>query len=254
MSKFYAYRWDLVVIGVLILFTIFYNKVPPHIRPTSLTDPSLQYPHLPDIISGNVLKTICFTIPIIIIVLTQFRNLQNNLRDFALISAISVVEINMITIASVSIFKHLVGRQRPFFASVCESYIADTFECTGDASEVKDARMSFPSGHAAISSCSGMFLMLYLAVWLQLSKPDTPSKSGKIIIAMFPMFLASLVAVSRLVDYHHHYADVAAGGLIGVVIGCFGFFARRADLLLAIQDGQADGSPELYQPLVDESC
>lgn len=42
-------------------------------------------------------------------------------------------------------------------------------------------------------------------------------QTWRLIIALIPLMLATLVAVSRTADYHHHYQDVIVGSLIGII-------------------------------------
>lgn len=48
-------------------------------------------------------------------------------------------------------------------------------------------------------------------------------QSWRLLISITPLFLAMLVALSRLDDYHHHYADVFCGSLIGICFACLGY-------------------------------
>ena len=41
---------------------------------------------------------------------------------------------------------------------------------------------------------------------------------AKVCLVLLPLLVASLVAVSRVSDYWHHWQDVFAGGLIGLFL------------------------------------
>lgn len=41
---------------------------------------------------------------------------------------------------------------------------------------------------------------------------------------MAPIGLATIVAISRVVDYRHDFADVNAGAFIGILSGTFAYF------------------------------
>lgn len=57
------------------------------------------------------------------------------------------------------------------------------------------------------------FLSLYLSGKIQVF--DCRGHVAKLCLVLLPLLLASLVAISRVDDYWHHWQDVFAGGLIG---------------------------------------
>ena len=73
------------------------------------------------------------------------------------------------------VVKYSVGRLRPHFLAVCKpnfvslncsfgfkkNFLTD-YECTGDESEIQEARLSFPSGHA---SFTGDCIILIFILW-----------------------------------------------------------------------------------------
>jgi len=46
---------------------------------------------------------------------------------------------------------------------------------------------------------------------------DRRGHVAKLCIVFFPLLVASMIAVSRVDDYWHHWQDVCAGGLIGML-------------------------------------
>ncbi|KAK4367957.1 hypothetical protein RND71_011749 [Anisodus tanguticus] len=66
-------------------------------------------------------------------------------------------------------------------------------------------------------SCAGLgFLSLYLFGKIRVF--DCRGHVAKLCLVLLPLLLASLVAISRVDDYWHHWQDVFAGGLIGLVV------------------------------------
>jgi membrane-associated phospholipid phosphatase len=57
------------------------------------------------------------------------------------------------------------------------------------------------------------FLSLYLAG--KLKAFDRKGHVAKLCVIFLPLLAASLVGISRVDDYWHHWTDVFAGGLIG---------------------------------------
>jgi len=69
----------------------------------------------------------------------------------------------------------------------------------------------FPGSFAGLG-----FLSLYLSGKLQVF--DREGHVAKLCIIFLPLLAASLVAISRVDDYWHHWQDVFAGGLLGVFL------------------------------------
>ncbi|XP_059478552.1 putative phosphatidate phosphatase [Neocloeon triangulifer] len=134
------------------------------------------------------------------------------------------------------IAKYHVGALRPHFyqlcdpGNLCESvtdpfkyfYPGDGFEnyqCKGwDLHRIKEARLSFPSGHASLSFYVSTYLIFYFHSRLRDCK--TQRALACFIVRPFIQGLALLAAwftaVSRVMDNMHHWRDVTAGGLIGI--------------------------------------
>ena len=140
--------------------------------------------------------------------------------------------------------KMAVGRLRPDFLSRCKPVPVNTtsslWVCSGDASEIKEGRKSFPSGH----SSSSFYLMSYLCLYylnvyvpskrLQTrssladsssfrSASSTPKKISPLALLLIvcAYLVAALVAISRMQDHKHHPTDVIAGSLLGLFMSYF---------------------------------
>lgn len=133
---------------------------------------------------------------------------------------------------STDIIKYMVGRLRPHFYTVCQPvfgngmtcekidknfhrYVED-YRCTGGTErQLKEMRLSFPSGHSSFS----MYTMLYFALYLQ---ARWHSCSNTKILKHAVQFLAVLssvaVAMSRISDYKHHWSDVLGGLTLGATV------------------------------------
>ncbi|KAF7635971.1 acidPPc domain-containing protein [Meloidogyne graminicola] len=146
----------------------------------------------------------------------------------------------------VDIAKYTIGRQRPHFMEICvpvtelklrtpngeistvskdfrsncpsdeHSYITD-FKCSGKEMDlIKEAQLSFYSGHSAFSFYAAWYTSLYLQ-----ARCYRPLGSQLVLPAVqFFLFCgASFVAYSRVSDYKHHWSDVLVGIIIGSAIG-----------------------------------
>jgi len=149
----------------------------------------------------------------------------------------------LIQTAALHEFIATTGRPRPDFFNRCYgadylSYKNTLKPCiTGkDDFKIMDGRRSFPSGHSAsnsnchciaflsnltpayilvmihsyytnltVSFCIMGFISLYIHKLLKpYSSPDL-HKSWKYLFVIFPLLIASLVAISRTCEYKHHY-------------------------------------------------
>ncbi|KAG6874054.1 hypothetical protein C0995_006911 [Termitomyces sp. Mi166 len=88
-----------------------------------------------------------------------------------------------------------------------------------DNSILRDGFRSFPSGHSSMSFAGLGFLAFYLAGKLHLF--DRRGHAGKAWISLAPFCGAALVAISRTMDYRHHWQDVLVGSILGTVISYF---------------------------------
>ncbi|KAF8578002.1 PAP2-domain-containing protein [Ramaria rubella] len=91
-----------------------------------------------------------------------------------------------------------------------------------DANILKDGFRSFPSGHAGLSFAGLGFLSFYLAGKLHLW--DQRGYTARSWLSLVPLLGAALVAVSRTMDYRHHWEDVVVGSLLGLT---YSFFSYR---------------------------
>lgn len=119
-----------------------------------------------------------------------------------------------------------VGRPRPDFFWRCfpdgkEEYdkITTNVICHGEKSVIREGHKSFPSGHSSWSFAGLGFLAWYLAGKIRVF--DQRGHVAKLCLIFLPLLAASLVAISRVDDYWHHWQDVFAGGFLGLVVASF---------------------------------
>lgn len=220
-----------VIVLLVIAFILLEVYASPHIRPLSLDDASIQYPLLPNIVPTGVMLVGSFILPPAVYALASWGTVTIGGMIPVLMATL---ESNLITMVATDMIKFAVGRPRPYFASVCVDYSPpDTSMCTGspelsdeeNEARIAEGRVSFPSGHSSISFSAGVLASLFLlALWRK--GRVTRNMTVFLIIAMVPIALATYVAVSRLIDYHHHYADVIGGSLLGAGIASFVYAVR----------------------------
>lgn len=159
-------------------------------------------------------------LPILIFFIYYIR--KQNLNDFhhAVLGLLFSIFITGVLTDSI---KDAVGRPRPDFFWRCfpdgiEKYdnVTTNVICHGDPAVIKEGHKSFPSGHTSWSFAGLGFLSWYLAGKINLF--DRKGHASKLCIIFFPLLAAALVGVSRVDDYWHHWQDVFAGGLLGMVV------------------------------------
>ncbi|KAH0827133.1 PAP2-domain-containing protein [Lanmaoa asiatica] len=146
-------------------------------------------------------------------------------------SALGLILGLAITGAVTQFSKITVGRPRPDLLSRCipisgsqdPTYGLSTDAiCTQtDQSIMIDGWRSFPSGHSSLSFAGLGFLSFYLAGKMHLF--DTRGHTHKAWISVTPLAGATLVAISRTMDYRHHMEDVVAGSILGFVVAYFAY-------------------------------
>ncbi|XP_032230582.1 phospholipid phosphatase 1 [Nematostella vectensis] len=114
----------------------------------------------------------------------------------------------------------MTGRLTPNFLAVCkpnttlfdcnEGYITKDV-CTGDALDVKRARLSFPS----VNTLVAMYCMVFVALSLQAAECLSRTKLLRTALQVAAILGALAVGMSRVKDYSHHWSDVAAGVILG---------------------------------------
>ncbi|KEP55545.1 putative oligosaccharyl transferase subunit OST3/OST6 family protein [Rhizoctonia solani 123E] len=130
------------------------------------------------------------------------------------------------------VVKVTVGRPRPDLLDRCQpqanaqntpvyGLVAANICTTDDHERLKDGFRSFFSGHSSLSFAGLGFLSFYLAGKMHLF--DERGHTGKAWIALAPLTGALLVAISRTMDYRHHWQDVLIGSIVGLVLSYFSY-------------------------------
>ncbi|KAJ9121472.1 hypothetical protein QFC22_002088 [Naganishia vaughanmartiniae] len=210
---------------------IFYllDKINGYRRLFSITDKSISYPFAEhERIPVWALALIAGVFPLVVILLTA----AFYTRSFydAQVGALGLALSLGLTVTLTDIIKITVGRPRPDLINRCqppETYTTNPVHgltswhiCTR-TDLLNDGFRSFPSGHSSFGWCGMVYLALFLAAKMHvLNKRGYTFKSW---ILLIPIAAASLISVSRTMDYRHHATDVIAGAIIGILMAWYAY-------------------------------
>ncbi|CAL9747869.1 unnamed protein product [Musa acuminata subsp. burmannicoides] len=222
VAKFHMHDW--IILLLLVVIEIILNVIEPFHRfvgKDMMTD--LKYPLKSNTVPFWAVPMIGIVLPFVIFLAIYYRRRDVYDLHHAILGLLfSVLITGVITDA----IKDGVGRPRPDFFWRCfpdgkEDYdsVTTNVRCHGEHGVIKEGHKSFPSGHSSWSFAGLGFLSWYLAGKIQAF--DRRGHVAKLCIVFLPLLVASLVAISRVDDYWHHWQDVFAGGILGLIVASF---------------------------------
>ncbi|KAH8318481.1 hypothetical protein KR067_003940 [Drosophila pandora] len=238
---------ELLVIVVLVIPICVYEfAVDPVRRGFFCDDESIAYPFRDNTITPVMLGLIVGLLPLLVFILVEYvshlRAGQIEETQVLLHWRVSIwyVELGrqgvyfvfglLLTFDATEVGKYTIGRLRPHFLAVCQPQLTDgslcsdpanlhryveNYECAGEGFSVEDvrqSRLSFPSGHSSLV----FYAMVYVALYLQKKITWRGSKLGRHFVQFLLVMLAWYTALSRVMDNWHHWSDVLCGSLLGV--------------------------------------
>uniref|UniRef100_A0A1B0D8B6 Phosphatidic acid phosphatase type 2/haloperoxidase domain-containing protein n=1 Tax=Phlebotomus papatasi TaxID=29031 RepID=A0A1B0D8B6_PHLPP len=135
----------------------------------------------------------------------------------------------IMSLAIVQTLKVVVGGLRPHFFYTCRPDVMDVcqpgelifrYVCKNTEpriSFVKDSQKSFPSGHSAVSAFEALFIIWYF----QKRIPKLKSILLVPLLQTICISWACFCGLSRVTDHRHHWYDVLAGFIIGIIMAYF---------------------------------
>ncbi|KAF8894685.1 phosphatidic acid phosphatase type 2/haloperoxidase [Infundibulicybe gibba] len=224
----YAPDWIMTILLAAAFFSL--DKVEGYRRSFSLDDTSLRHTFaVHERVPNTALLLICFIAPLVLQPLINLLTIRSwwDLHNGTLGLVLSLATTGSFT----QFIKITVGRPRPDILDRCQPppgasdppFGLSVFTiCTQtDNGILRDGFRSFPSGHASLSFAGLGFFSFYIAGKLHLF--DRKGHAGKAWISLFPFAGAALVAISRTMDYRHHWHDVLVGSILGTVLAYFSY-------------------------------
>ncbi|XP_028788414.1 lipid phosphate phosphatase 2-like [Neltuma alba] len=248
-----THKLDWLVLLLLVVIDLFLDSLEPFHRFVGegmMTD--LKYPYKDETIPFRVVQIVTILFPIA--VFFMFYICKRNVYDLhhsilgifhcfdfvtglllfpcswlmvsylnALLGTSGILFSALITGVITDLVKVAVGRPRPSFFWRCFpdgkavfDAITNDVVCHGDEKIIKEGYKSFPSGHTSWAFAGLGFFAWYLSGKVRVL--DRRGHIGKLCLLLLPLLLAAFVGVSRVDDYRHHWQDVFAGGLLGIIV------------------------------------
>ena len=239
---------DLLVFVVLIIPIIIYEfAIEPFRRGFFCDDETIRYPFRANTITPVLLGLLLALPPIIILTMGEYARqrskgqIKTNEEIFGYPVRLWLVNCFkqwiyfgfglLLTFDATEVGKYTIGRLRPHFWDVCQPQLKDgttcsdainqhryieNYYCLGTGyttDDIRQARLSFPSGHSSLS----FYALVYMSLYLQKRMHWRRSHLTRHFIQFCLIMLAWFTALSRIMDNWHHWSDVLAGSLIGVV-------------------------------------
>eukprot|EP00759_Apiculatamorpha_spiralis_P044650 PhF_6_TR41594/c0_g1_i1/m.63030/K18693/DPP1, DPPL, PLPP4_5; diacylglycerol diphosphate phosphatase / phosphatidate phosphatase len=234
-----GYVWDWVCLAILVAIaegasvpvTVFCQQF-------HWGDPTIGYTYVPSdqqTVPMWLLFILIIVIPVVVMIGVVMLQCQAGTRGSQLYWGILLLAQSLILqLVVVEPLKIQAGRLRPdfldrlrIFANVTESSKMtwdQTCSLSETYSDIREGRLSFPSGHSSTSfasmTCLSMFLMHHInnfnaiAPWGRLPM---------VMVCLSPLTIAVFVAISRTRDHWHNYSDILAGACIGVAAAVLAF-------------------------------
>ncbi|XP_068148587.1 putative phosphatidate phosphatase [Drosophila tropicalis] len=201
------------------------------------SDLSLRYPYHECTITVPMLLVMMLLMPMLFISVVEVMRICKHFRMRQYIRNLwrsqATFSFGFIaTYLTTELAKHVVGRLRPHFYSACQPRLHDGSSCADlknadlyveqfycsnrniSSRQIRELHVSFPSAHSSLSFYSMCLLAFYVhSAW----QGRGSTRVLRHILQFLLLMSAWYVSLSRVADYWHHWSDVLAGAVLGVV-------------------------------------
>lgn len=201
------------------------------------SDLSLRYPYQECTITVPMLLVMMLLLPMLFISVVEIMRLCRHFRMRQYLRNLWRAQATfsfgfIATYLTTELAKHVVGRLRPHFYSACQPRLHDGSSCADahnadiyvqhfycsnrnlSSLQIRELHVSFPSAHSSLS----FYSMCLLAFYVHNAWQGRGSVRVMRHILQFLLLMAAwYVSLSRVADYWHHWSDVLAGAVLGVI-------------------------------------
>ncbi|XP_061395200.1 putative phosphatidate phosphatase [Musca vetustissima] len=201
-------------------------------------DLSIRYPYHECTITVPMLLVCMLLLPMLFLSVVEIMRLCHNfrLRQYLRNTSLSLGCFSfgfIATYLSTELAKNVVRRLRPHFYMACRPTLNDGSTCDDpknrnlfveqyycsnrnlSARQLRELYVSFPSAHSSLSFYAMLFLAFYLhAIW---RGGRGVNRVLRHLLQFLFLSLAWFISLSRVADYWHHWSDVMAGAVMGII-------------------------------------
>lgn len=232
---------ELAIFLLVLLIGFILEISKPVYRHFSCREIDTRYPYKSSTVSDEMLGIGCLLLGLAILILVELivycrenRGANKGTLLYNMYHAIYLYLLGTFSVfLVVNLIKIATGRLRPHFFEAClpkeclnlnqfSNVIVGNATCTQTDPKLlkkanKEARKSFPSGHAAIAAHCAFYLILFIERRVNLGKYNLI----KVILYIPLLGMALWIAITRYTDYQHHASDIVAGFLFGALAAVF---------------------------------
>jgi len=211
LSLSYLVDWLITIAIIIVEISLSQYILAPHERYIPKSFQPLTYPIQEETIPLWMWVLMCILLPVLV-----FGAVQVGLRsahDFhnACLGLFEGIAFNLVF---TDLIRYFAGRNGPDWYDRVRA---------GVPSALKEGRLSFPSMHTSLAFATLTYLSAYMCGKLGVFRDDS-GHMWKAFIAIIPIFGASLLSITRTMDYHNDFSDVLAGAVIGGIVGLLCYF------------------------------
>lgn len=239
------------------------------------SDLSIRYPYHECTITVPMLLVCMLLLPMLFLSVVEIMRLCHNfhLRQYLRNASFSLGCFSfgfIATYLSTELAKNVIRRLRPHFYAACRPQMNDGTTCEDakntklfveqyfcsnpnlSALDIRELYVSFPSAHSSLSFYAMLFLAFYLhAIW---RGGRGINRVLRHLLQFLFLSMAWFISLSRVADYWHHWSDVMAGAVMGIIYAILTAFYVGRFLQLNAGNGKHNNSNKIVSSIPNRNC